>query len=71
MSFGNFICMIVNGIMLSIMIVGVVVIIVSVFTMDLGTMFFGIVLIMGPAIVLSISMKIKEGLNTPKLNNGG
>jgi len=67
MTFGNFIFMVVNGLMGSIMIVGAVVVIISVFTMDLGTMFFGIVLVMGSFLILSISIKIKESFDDKNL----
>jgi len=56
--------MIVNGIMGSVIVVGGVAIIVSVFTFDLGTMFFGLVLIVGAGIVVSISQTIYNSIKS-------
>jgi len=63
MPFKQFIYMIVNGISLSVMCVGLIAIIVSLFTMNLGTTFFGLVLTTGSAIILSISIKLYERID--------
>jgi len=64
MPFSQFVYMIVNGIMGSVIVVGGVAIIVSVFTFDLGTMFFGLVLIVGAGIVVSISQTIYNSIKS-------
>jgi len=67
MTFGKFILMIINGILGSIMVIGGIAVIISVFTMDLGTLFFGIVLIIGPAIIVSIIIRLKESSDNKEL----
>jgi len=64
MPFSQFVYMIVNGLMGSVIVIGCLAIIVSVFTFDLGTMFFGLVLIIGAGIVVSISVKVYDSIKS-------